>query len=212
MTVAREALADHLACQHVEGREQGGGAVSLVVVGHRPGPTLLHRQAGLGSVERLDLRLLVEGEHDGIAWRVHREAHHVDQLVLEVRVVGDLERLDQVGLQSPGLPFPLHRGPREPTVCSHGAVRPVGGIRWRGVAGVVERDTPRVSPMTVLAIPSPAINRPFASRTARCGRETLAAIPSSPERSFLVSGSGGAGGRAIRRPYHYRASIYVSLH
>ena len=33
--------------------------------------------------------------------------------------------------------------------------------------------------MLELATPSPAINRPLASRTARCGNETLAAIPSS---------------------------------
>ncbi len=35
----------------VEGGEQVGGAVALVVVGHRPGPTAHHRQARLGPVQ-----------------------------------------------------------------------------------------------------------------------------------------------------------------
>ena len=49
------ALADHRAVEHVERGEQGGGAVALIVVGHGAGAALLHRQAGLRAVERLDL-------------------------------------------------------------------------------------------------------------------------------------------------------------
>jgi hypothetical protein len=44
VAVAREALPDHRSGQDVERGEQRGGAVSLVVVGHRPGPAGLHRQ------------------------------------------------------------------------------------------------------------------------------------------------------------------------
>ena len=57
--VARQARADHLAVEHAERGEQGGGAVALVVAGHGAGTPLLHGQAGLGAVERLDLALLV---------------------------------------------------------------------------------------------------------------------------------------------------------
>ena len=46
MPVLRRALADDHAGQHVQRGEQGGGAVALVVVGHRAGATFLHRQAG----------------------------------------------------------------------------------------------------------------------------------------------------------------------
>ena len=46
--------ADHGAVEHVQRGEERGGAVPLVVVGHRAGAALLHRQAGLGAVERLD--------------------------------------------------------------------------------------------------------------------------------------------------------------
>ena len=55
MAMARHARPDNLAVQHVERCEQRGGAVALVVVGHRSGAALLHRQARLGAVEGLDL-------------------------------------------------------------------------------------------------------------------------------------------------------------
>jgi hypothetical protein len=50
-----QALADHLAGEHVERGEQRGGAVALVVVSHRAGAALLHRQRRLGAVQRLGL-------------------------------------------------------------------------------------------------------------------------------------------------------------
>ena len=66
MPVALHAAADDLALEHVERGEQGRRAVALVVVGHGAAAALLQRQAGLGAVERLDLALLVDRQHD--AW------------------------------------------------------------------------------------------------------------------------------------------------
>ena len=66
MPMPLHAAADDLAFEHVEGGKQGGGAVALVVVGHGAGAALLHGQAGLGAIERLDLALLVDREHDGM--------------------------------------------------------------------------------------------------------------------------------------------------
>ena len=43
--------------------EQGGGAVPLIIVGHRLAAPGLDRQSGLGAVARLDLTLRVEVEH-----------------------------------------------------------------------------------------------------------------------------------------------------
>ena len=34
----------------------------------------------MGAVERLDLALLVEREHDGMGWRIDIEANDVDEL------------------------------------------------------------------------------------------------------------------------------------
>ena len=47
--------ADDGAVKDVKGCEQRGGAVTFVVVRHRPGTARLHRQPRLGAIERLDL-------------------------------------------------------------------------------------------------------------------------------------------------------------
>jgi hypothetical protein len=52
----------------------------LVIMGHGAGAALLHGQAGLGAVERLDLALLVHRQHDRMRRRIDVEADHVLQL------------------------------------------------------------------------------------------------------------------------------------
>ena len=47
MPVAGHAFGDGGAVEHVERREQGRGAVALVVMRHRPAAALLHRGASL---------------------------------------------------------------------------------------------------------------------------------------------------------------------
>jgi hypothetical protein len=49
MPMALHAASDHLAVEHIEGGEQGGGAVPLVVVGHRSAAASFQRRpAGCG--------------------------------------------------------------------------------------------------------------------------------------------------------------------
>jgi hypothetical protein len=55
--------------------------VTFVVMGHRAGATLFHRRAGLGAIERTNLRLLVDRQHDGMRWRVDIEADDIDELL-----------------------------------------------------------------------------------------------------------------------------------
>ena len=66
MAVPGHAFMDDMACGDVEGCEEGGGAVPLVVVRHGAGSALLEWEAGLGAVQSLDLALLVEGENHGV--------------------------------------------------------------------------------------------------------------------------------------------------
>jgi len=70
MPVALHASPDDLAFQHVEGGEQGGRAVALVVVRHGPGAALLQGEPRLGAVQRLNLGLLVNAEHDRVGRRI----------------------------------------------------------------------------------------------------------------------------------------------
>lgn len=64
------AVGDDLAGGDVECGEQVCRPVALVVVGHRPRPARTQREGGLGAVERLALRLLVEAEHSSPLGRV----------------------------------------------------------------------------------------------------------------------------------------------
>src|SRR5512133_969181 len=85
--VALHAPPDHRAVEHVHGGEQRRRAVADVVVRHRAGPPLLHRQAGLRAVESLDLRLLVDREDDSMGRRVDVKADHIADLAGELRVI-----------------------------------------------------------------------------------------------------------------------------
>jgi hypothetical protein len=78
--VSSHALADHRAVEDIQRGEHRGRAVPDIIVGHRPGPTLLHRQARLGAVERLNLRLLVDRQHETMGRRVEIQPDDVAQL------------------------------------------------------------------------------------------------------------------------------------
>ena len=63
--------------------EQGGCAVALIVVSECPAPARFDRQAWLGAIERLDLRLLVDREHQTMGRRVDVETDDVMELLGE---------------------------------------------------------------------------------------------------------------------------------
>lgn len=123
--VAGHVPADDGAVEDVERREQRRRPVPLVVVGHRAQPALLHRQARLGAVERLDLRFLVDAEHHGMRRRIDIEPDDVVQLLGEGRIVGKLEAPPPVRREAMRLPDVLDRRDREPHRPGHGLPRPV---------------------------------------------------------------------------------------
>jgi len=126
MPVPRHALADDHAGQHVQCGEQGGGAMALVVVGHRLAAALDHRQRCLGAVERLHGGLFIGTQDDRLLWRIQIKPNDIDQLLLEVRIVGQLERLDPVWFETPRRPHLLHSRFRYPARRGHRPTRPMG--------------------------------------------------------------------------------------
>jgi hypothetical protein len=66
MAMALHTPADHLTFECVEGSKQRGGTVTLVVMSHGSGAGLLYRQAWLGTVQRLDLAFLIDGQNHGM--------------------------------------------------------------------------------------------------------------------------------------------------
>src|SRR5215475_12012972 len=131
MAVALHALADDLALEDIESREQRGRAMTLVIMGHGAGASRLHRQARLGAIKGLDLALLIDRQDNGVVGRVDIEADDVMQLGRELRVVRQLELPDPVRLEAMGTPDPLHRADADPDRLRHRRAGPVAGRGWR---------------------------------------------------------------------------------
>ena len=110
------------------------GAVALVVVGHGPGTPLLQRQARLGTVQRLDLGLLIHAQNHGMRRRLDIQAHDVADLLGEAWVVGELEGAKPVRRLAVGAPDALNRGEADRRRLGHQPARlqcvvsPGGGL------------------------------------------------------------------------------------
>src|SRR4029434_10012465 len=104
VTVALHAAADHRAVEYVQRREQGRGAMALVVVRHGPAAPRLERQPWLGTVERLDLALFVNRQHHGVRRRIDVEADHIGELLGKPWVARTLEAAQVVRLELMRLP------------------------------------------------------------------------------------------------------------
>ena len=105
--------------------------MALVVVGHRAGSAFLHRQAGLGAVERLDLRLFVDREDDGMGGRIDIKPDNIAQLVDELRVVGELELVDPVRLETMRSPDALDGTRADTDGFRHHSSSPMGRLGGR---------------------------------------------------------------------------------
>ena len=124
--------ASDLIKKHCQKLLRAGGRPHM---GHRAGAALLHGQARLGAVERLDLALLVEGQDDGVGGRIDIKAHHIAQFLDELGIVGELELTYPVRLQPMRTPDALNRTDADADLSFAiiGAVQCVvsaGGSRW----------------------------------------------------------------------------------
>src|SRR6188768_857247 len=97
-------LRNQLARLHVEGGEQRGGAMPPVVVRAPLDLPRAHRQHRLGTIQRLNLGLLIDSEQYGMGRRLHVEADDVPDFLDQQRIGRQLERLSAMRLQTKGTP------------------------------------------------------------------------------------------------------------
>ncbi len=109
MAVALHVAADDRSVENIERGEQRRRAVPLVVMRHGSGAALRQRKAGLGAVERLNLALLINREHDGVRRRIDVQADDIAQLRDEFRIVRKFELAHPMRLQSVSAPDAMHR-------------------------------------------------------------------------------------------------------
>ena len=113
-----------------------------VVVRASLGESGSQREHRCGAIQGLDLGLLVHAEHQGALGRIEIKAHDVADFFDELRVGGELEGVDQVGLEPEGPPDPAHRRLAHARRLGHGPGRPVGGVGGCLFQGL-PRSTPR---------------------------------------------------------------------
>ena len=106
--MARNRLGDHRSIHCVQRCEQRGRSVPLVVVGHRPTASLLNWMDWLGSVQLLDLTLLIHAQNDGVLGRVQLEGHDIHQRLFKLCIVADVETDDPVRFEPSSFPDATH--------------------------------------------------------------------------------------------------------
>jgi hypothetical protein len=117
----------------LEGGEQGGGAVPLVIVCHGLAAPRLDRQSRLGAVERLDLALFIDRQHHGMGRRIEIEPDDVGELGGKAGIPRALEGAQPVRLKFVRPPDALHRADRDADRFGHRPAGPVGRlVRRRG--------------------------------------------------------------------------------
>jgi len=115
----------HLPARDIERRKQARCPVALVVVRHAGRKPRPHREDRLRAVQRLDLRLLVDAQHQRPLRWVEVEPHDVGQLAAELQILAELERLDSVRLQPVLLPDPVHSRVAQTDLLRESASAPV---------------------------------------------------------------------------------------
>src|SRR5208282_373836 len=206
VSMARRALRDDRSVEHMERGEQGGGAVSIVVVGDPFNVAQAERQHWLGSLERLDLALLVHPQYQRFVRRVEIKPAHVPHLCHQKRIGGELAAPAAVRLQTEQREIARYRAFGDAGLLGHRAHAPRGrglglavehpvdqpGALLVAVAARASRSQLIVQPRQALLYEAPA---PFTHR-----RQT----PRKPPRDGAVAG-------ARRRPQYQFGAGYQRL-
>jgi hypothetical protein len=126
-------VGDDLAGGDLQGGNQVQGAVADVVVGGLLRGGRQHRQGRCGPVERLDLRLLVDGVDRGRDRWGQAQADQVADLLDLVRIGRDLELVLSLGLEPEGTPDLNDGLSADPVPLGHRPGRPVCGVLGCGL-------------------------------------------------------------------------------
>jgi hypothetical protein len=135
VAMAVKAAAGDLPGRDVERGEQAGDAMADVVVGAPLGQSGPQRQHRRGAVQGLDLGLLVHAQHHRAGGRLQVQPADVGHLGQQLRVGGELERLQAVGGKLMVGPHPSDGHAADLEVVGEGAGRPVSDAKALGWAG-----------------------------------------------------------------------------
>ncbi len=138
MPMAGLALTQHLACGHVQRREQRRGTVALVVVGDPFDVSQAQGQQRLTALQGLDLTLPIDSQDHRMVRRVEVQPHNVAHFIDEEGVGGQLEMLLEVRLEPESLPDAMDRVLGLATLFGHAVHGPVSLVLRRRLQGLVD--------------------------------------------------------------------------
>src|SRR6266566_745690 len=150
MAMAWHAVAQHLTAQYVQGREQSRGSMAGVIVRLPLGDSRTEGQNRLGTVQGLDLALLIHAQHQSFLRRIQVQADNVVQLVKEPGIGAQLEALYAMRLQTMRLPDAIDGRRTYPLGSGQRAYAPLRRSLWLAVqSGVHNRlfFLPRQAPL-----------------------------------------------------------------
>lgn len=144
VAVAGIACADDGSLQNVQGGKEAGRAVPSVVVRHRPATTFFHRQTRLGSVQGLNLGFLIHAQNHRLIRGIQVQTDHISELLDELFVRRQLERLDAVGLQGVGLPNAGDSRMADSDFFGQSPGAPMGRVSWNRMQGSIDNPLDRL--------------------------------------------------------------------
>jgi hypothetical protein len=121
----------------IESGEQRRRSVALVVVRHGAGPAAFQRQAGLGTVQSLNLAFLVAAQHQGVFRRIQIQTDNVLQFLGKVWVGGYFEGFHSMRFEPVLAPDTPHCGGAEAHRDRHRPRGPVSAVGWLLLRGFV---------------------------------------------------------------------------
>ncbi len=130
-SMSRVALSEDFTCCGVERSKQVSRSMANVVVSLSLGLAQAHRQDGLSTLERLNLRFLVDAKYDRIVRWVHIQTNHVAYLFDEQRVLREAKRFRAVRLKPERSPNASNRRMTQPKMLGHRARTPMGSSLGR---------------------------------------------------------------------------------
>lgn len=123
-------IADDFPLQQIEGGEERGRPVALVIMRHGSAPALLHGQAGLSAVQSLNLALFIDAQHQSMIGRIQIQTRDIAHFFDEERIVGKFETASAMGLQREGAEQAMHSGLGDATSRGRSAHGPVSSGLW----------------------------------------------------------------------------------
>lgn len=124
------AITNHSSIKRYHRSKQRRRAVPFVIVRHGAATPFLQRQPRLRPVESLNLRFLVNAQHERLIWRVQIQSDHIIELFHKLSIATQFGRLDQMRFELMLFPDSPDRSFTDSRSVSHQSGAPVSCV-WR---------------------------------------------------------------------------------